>query len=100
MISPLVTLNRRSCVIIHRVRKHASGPGGSAPGPQLMAGLMLGGPLNGATGFADGGRRLVTGNDFIDAVEILGVVLALRLRLADEGRRHQLMVALAVVDLV
>src|SRR5260221_10082751 len=57
-------------------------------------------PLQFAAGFRLGRRRLVAGHDLIDAEEVLGVVLALLLRLADEGRGHQLMVALAVVALV
>ena len=46
------------------------------------------------------GAVLSPGDDFVDAVQVFRIVLALRLRLADEGRGHQLMVALAVIDLV
>ena len=46
------------------------------------------------------GAVLSPGDDFVDAVQVFRIVLALGLRLADEGRRHQLMVALAVIDLV
>src|SRR4051794_2912675 len=99
MISPLVTLNRRSCVIDHRNRRPAAdleciGPGSKASRSSLAW------PMNSAAGIADGGRGLVARNDFVDTEEIFGVVLALGLRLADEGRCHQLMVALAIVALV
>jgi hypothetical protein len=33
--------------------------------------------MNGASGLADGRRCLVTGHDFVDAIEIFRIVLAL-----------------------
>src|SRR5579872_2440062 len=57
-------------------------------------------PLDGAAGVADRRRGLVARNDFVDVVKVFRIVLSARLRFANEGRRHQLMVALAVIDLV
>src|SRR5579863_4612994 len=100
MMSPLVTLNRSSCVIIHRRSPNASDPGAGLPDQKGKSRFSLGGPLHRATGFAYRRSRLVARHDFVDAIEVLGVVLALGLRLADKGRCHQLMIALAVIDLV
>ena len=59
-----------------------------APGPQIIANTTSGRPLDTAAGVGDGGRRLVAGDDLIDAEQVFRVVLALRLRLAHEGRCH------------
>src|SRR6516165_12259882 len=101
MMSPLVTLNRSSCAIFHRKKNP---PARSIrelkpPDDDPVKGL-LGRPLDGAAGVAYRRRRLVARDHLVDAIEILRIVLAFRLRFTDEGRRHQLMVALAVVDLV
>src|SRR5207344_3664664 len=100
MMSPLVTLNRSSCVIVHRRKTHAYDPGDTLSEPVEILDLMLRRPLHGAAGLADRRRGLVAADDFIDTVQVFGIVLSLRLRFADESRRHQLMVALAVVNLV
>src|ERR1700736_6172837 len=71
------------------------------PGPrEELTVSMLRRPLDGAAGLADRRRRLVAGDDFVHAIEVFRIVLALRLRLADKRRGHQLMVALAIIDLV
>src|SRR3954454_11960164 len=103
MMSPLVTLNRRSCVIIHTRKSidlKRSGPDPAKYSGSGSSGLRLGWPLNITAGVADGGRRLVARYDFIDTEEVLRVVLAIGLRLSHKGGCHQLMVALAVIDLV
>src|SRR5579872_1207152 len=57
-------------------------------------------PLDGAAGVAHGRCSLVARNDFVDVVKVFRIVLAARLGLADEGRGRQLMIALAIIDLV
>src|SRR6201996_607835 len=99
MISPLVTLNSRSVVIFHRKRRPAAGPGRWPRTGNIME-FSLARPLNSAAGLGNRGRGLVARDDLVNAIEVFRVVLALGLRLADEGRGHQLMVALAVIDLV
>src|SRR5437660_6678244 len=99
MMSPLVMLKRRSSVIIHRLRKVTGPIRNASPGSEKWQ-IILGWPSNITTGFTDCGRGLVARDDFVNAEEIFRIVLALRLRLADKGGRHQLMVALAVIDLV
>ena len=61
---------------------------------------IRGWPFELATGFGHGRRRLVARDDFIDPEQVVRIVLAFRLSLADEDGRHQLMIALAVIDLV
>src|SRR3569832_2728254 len=101
MMSPLVTLNRSSCVMVHRGSPYTPDPGTAVPGSiGKKIGFGSGRPLNRAAGFVHRRRRLVAGHDLVDAIEIFRIVLALGLRLANEGRRHQLMVALAIIDLV
>src|ERR1700743_2211575 len=101
MISPLVMLNRSSCVIFHRGSPHTPDPGTDVPGSSEDANVRTGRlsrPLNAATGLAHRRGGLVAGPDLVDAIEVFRIVLALGLRLADERRGHQLMVALAVID--
>src|SRR5665647_3349840 len=99
MMSPLVTLNRSSCHIIHRKKlMHLAREANASRSSRETADFMLGRPLHIAAGFADGRRGLVASHDLVDPEQVFRIVLALRLRLADKGRRHQLMIALAVID--
>ena len=64
---------------VHLIREE------SLPPNPAIADFTLRRPLNRAAGFAHCGRGLVARDDFIDAVEIFRIVLALGLRLADKG---------------
>src|SRR5271166_1803790 len=57
-------------------------------------------PLQRAAGLGYGGCCLVARNDRVDPKQVLRVARAFRLRLPDEGRGHELVIAAAVVDLV
>src|SRR3954453_19273495 len=98
MISPLVILNRRSWVISHR--KEPCTRSGRLYSRIRKQPTMLGRPLNFAAGVFDRRSGLVARHNLVDAVQIFRIVLAVRLRLAHEGRCHELMIALAVVALV
>src|SRR5271166_4098912 len=98
MMSPLVTLNRRSSVISHR--EDVMGRSGKLSRIGTVAFFILRWPPNGTARVADAGRRLVARHHFIDAIQISWVVLALGLRFADKSGCHQLVVALAVIAFV
>src|ERR1051326_3132988 len=98
MMSPLVMLKRRSCVIFHR-QKARIDPGPCRPGSANRS-LTLRRPLNPAAGLFDRRSGLVTWHDLVDAIEILRIVLAAGLRFTDERGCHELMVALAIIAFV
>src|SRR5579885_2436713 len=77
MIRPLVTLKSRSCVM-----------------------RLLSRPLQLASRLVHRRRVLVARDHLVDAKKVFRIVLALGLRLADESRGHQLMIALAIVAFV
>src|SRR5262249_51521716 len=87
MMSPLVTLNSRSCVIACNTAP--------APGP-----VRSRRPYDRAAGRSFRGGSLVARDHLIDAEQIFGVARGLLHRFTDKGRRHQLVIALAVVALV
>src|SRR5207247_8136774 len=70
------------------------------PRARRKADVASGGPLQRAAGLGFGRRGFVPRNHIVDAEQILGIVLAVRHRLADEGGGHQLVVALAVLAFV
>src|SRR5512138_978533 len=114
MMRPLVILNSSSSVMRRPLLLHldAALARGSARGAVRVpcAGspswsgrdrcAKSGRPLDLAAGRAFRRGRLVACDDLIDAEQILGIACRLGQRLADERRRHQLVVALAVVALV
>src|SRR5262249_45780100 len=113
MIRPLVMLKSSTCVMRGSYPRSWAARVGWAPdgrerkkrarGRSLSAGARRRGSARHrqlAAGLADRRRGLVASHDLIDIEEILGIVGALGLRRADEGRGHELMIAGAVVHLV
>src|ERR1700674_5854318 len=119
MMSPLVTLKRRSSVIADSRSVHAARDGGDprrtalfqarpsqsrgngARKPPLRAlPARSGRPLHVAARRALGGGGLVACDDIVDTEQVLGIARWLGQRFAHEGRSHELVVPLAVVALV
>src|SRR6516164_6071160 len=99
MISPLVMLKNRSCVMWAHYRPPSSEGLPMGLLPSVLRGKSgWHGQL--ASGVRHRGRRPVAGDDLIDLEQILRIVLTVRLRRTNEGGGHQLMIAGAVIALV
>src|SRR3974390_1502970 len=106
MISPFVTLNSSSCSIDRRSAPQtvalnmARLESDYTPQAQQTAGLSSSRPLKRAAGFSLRRIDLVPRDHLIDLEEILRIPRGLLYGLTDEGGSHQLMIAVAVIDLV
>src|SRR3974390_240472 len=106
MISPFVILNSSSCSIERRSAPQTGAfnmarlESNYTPQAQQAAGLSASRPLKREAGSSLRRIDLVPREHVIDLEEILRIPRGLLYGLTDEGGSHQLMIAVAVIDLV